>query len=55
MNLNPRPPLLVSHRIRRLLPEFLPQELLNSFFCLFCKPLRVFDGVFVSNVNPRDQ
>src|SRR5262249_61081869 len=34
-----------------LMPEFFAQELLNSFFRLFCKALRVVDGVSVSNVN----
>ena len=37
-----------------LMPEFFAQELLNSFFRLFCKALRVVDGVSVSNVNRRD-
>jgi hypothetical protein len=30
------------------------QELLNSFFCLFCKALRVLDRVSVSNINWQD-
>jgi hypothetical protein len=37
-----------------LMSEFFAQELLNSFFCLFCKALRVLDRVSVSNINWQD-
>jgi hypothetical protein len=39
----------------RLMPEQLfAQELLNSFSCLFCKTLRVLNGVSVGNIDRRD-
>jgi hypothetical protein len=37
-----------------LMSEFFTQELLNSFFCLFCKALCVLNRVSVSNFSWQD-